>query len=94
MVITFIFRIGGALLFPFIALYITSKIGIGMTDVGSLFATFAMSSFGGSASDEALIHRFGRKVSIIFGVVASSISALAMGFVDDLFSQPISCARS
>lgn len=39
-VITFIDRIGGALLFPFFALYLTSKFGVGMTDVGVLFATF------------------------------------------------------
>jgi len=37
-VITFIDRIGGSLLFPFFALYITSKFHVGMTDVGAHFA--------------------------------------------------------
>jgi len=82
MVITFIDRIGGALLFPFFALYITSKFGVGMTAVGGLFAAFAVSSFGGSAIGGALTDRFGRKGVIIFGLIASSMSALAMGFAN------------
>ncbi|HSG45635.1 MAG TPA: MFS transporter, partial [Anaerolineales bacterium] len=81
-VITFIDRIGGALLFPFFALYITSKFGVGMTAVGGLFAAFAVSSFGGSAIGGALTDRFGRKGVIIFGLIASSMSALAMGFAN------------
>ncbi len=32
--ITFIDRLGGSLLFPFFALYITSKFHVGMTDIG------------------------------------------------------------
>ncbi|MCA1899613.1 MAG: hypothetical protein LDL50_02775, partial [Chloroflexi bacterium] len=47
--ITFIDRLGGALLFPFFALYITSKFEVGMTQVGALFAAFSVSSFTGSA---------------------------------------------
>ena len=81
-VITFIDRIGGALLFPFFALYITSKFDVGMTAVGGLFAAFAVSSFGGSAIGGALTDRFGRKGVIIFGLIASSMSALAMGFAN------------
>ena len=82
MVITFVDRIGGALLFPFFALYITSKFNVGMADVGILFAAFAISSFVGSAIGGALTDRFGRKGIIIFGLFASSISALAMGFAN------------
>jgi MFS family permease len=82
MVITFVDRIGGALLFPFFALYITSKFDVGMTAVGGLFAAFAVSSFAGSAIGGALTDRFGRKGVIIFGLFASSASALAMGFSD------------
>jgi MFS family permease len=81
-VITFIDRIGGALLFPFFALYITSKFNVGMTNVGVLFAVFAVSSFAGSAIGGALTDRFGRKGIIIFGLLASSLSALAMGFAN------------
>ncbi len=81
-VITFIDRIGGALLFPFFALYLTSKFHVGMTDVGVLFAAFSVSSFAGSAIGGALTDRFGRKGVIIFGLIASSFSTVAMGFAE------------
>lgn len=80
-VITFIDRIGGSLLFPFFALYITSKFNVGMTDVGVLFAAFSLSSFAGSAIGGALTDRFGRKGIIMFGLIASSFSTVAMGFI-------------
>ncbi|MBK9604805.1 MAG: MFS transporter [Anaerolineales bacterium] len=80
-VITFIDRIGGALLFPFFALYLTSKFDVGMADVGVLFAAFSVSSFVGSAVGGALTDRFGRKGIIIFGLIASSFSTVAMGLV-------------
>lgn len=70
-VITFIDRIGGSLLFPFFALYITSKFNVGMADVGVLFAAFSISSFAGSAIGGALTDRFGRKGILIFGLIAS-----------------------
>ena len=79
-VISFIDHIGGALIFPFFALYLTSKFDVGMTQVGVLFAAFSLSSFGGSAIGGALTDRFGRKGIIIFGLFASAFSALAMGF--------------
>jgi MFS family permease len=79
--ITFIDRIGGSLLFPFFALYITSKFNVGMTDVGVLFAAFSISSFAGSAIGGALTDRFGRKGIIMFGLIASSFSTVAMGLI-------------
>ncbi|HMS00850.1 MAG TPA: MFS transporter [Anaerolineales bacterium] len=78
--ITFIDRVGGALIFPFFALYLTSKFNVGMADVGILFATFSLSSFVGNAVGGALTDRFGRKKIIIFGLIASSFSLVAMGF--------------
>ena len=82
MAITFVDSIGGALIFPFFALYLTSKFGIGMADVGKLFAVFSVSSFFGSAIGGALTDRFGRKKIIIFGLIASSLSMVTMAFVD------------
>ncbi|MGD8405733.1 MAG: MFS transporter [Anaerolineales bacterium] len=81
-VITFIDRVGGAMLFPFFALYLTRKFDIGMTQVGVLFAAFSFSSLIGSMLGGALTDRFGRKVIIIFGLIASSLSTLGMGFVN------------
>ena len=80
----FIDRLGGALIFPFIALFITAKFGVGMTEVGQLLAVLATASVLGSTVGGAMTDKFGRKVMIIFGLVVSAISALAFGFAEDL----------
>lgn len=80
----FIDRLGGALVFPFIALFITAKFVVGMTEVGQLFAVVAIASVFGSMIGGALTDKFGRKAVIVFGLVASALSALALGFAEDL----------
>ncbi len=80
--ITFIDQVGGAMLFPFFALYLTKKFDIGMMQVGVLFAAFSVSNVVGSMIGGALTDRMGRKRIIIFGLIASSLSTLAMGFVN------------
>jgi MFS family permease len=82
-VVNFVDRLGGSLLFPFFALYITKKFNIGMTEVGGLFAIFFISGFIGSLPGGALTDRFGRKGIIIFSLIASSFSTLLMGFVNE-----------
>ncbi len=81
--VNFIDRLGGSLLFPFFALYVTQKFNVGMTEVGVLFAAFSISSFVGSFPGGALTDRFGRKGIIIFSLVATSFSTLLMGFVNE-----------
>jgi MFS family permease len=81
---TFIDRLGGALLFPFFTLYLTQKFGIGMTQVGFIFGTFAVSSFFGSMIGGALSDKIGRKSMLLFGLVMSAVSSLLMGVIDNL----------
>jgi len=82
--VTFIDKLGGFLLFPFFALYITKKFDVGMTQVGILFALFSLSSFIGSFIGGALTDRMGRRSMIIFSLLTSAFSTLAMGFVNSL----------
>ena len=82
--ISFIDNLGGALLFPFFALYLTSKFNIGMTEVGILFAAYAAASLVGGILGGALTDRFGRKQIIIFSLVATSLSSVLMGLVNSL----------
>jgi MFS family permease len=82
-VVNFVDRLGGSLLFPFFALYITKKFDVGMTQVGGLFAIFFISSFLGAFPGGALTDRFGRKGIIIFSLIATSFSTLLMGFVNE-----------
>jgi MFS family permease len=82
--VTFIDRLGGFLLFPFFALYITHKFGVGMTEVGILFALFSISGFIGNLMGGALTDRLGRKRMIIFSLITTSISSVILGLVDSL----------
>jgi MFS family permease len=79
----FIDRVGGALIFPFLALYITSKFNVGMTQVGGIFAIHSISSFFGNMVGGALADKFGRRSILIIGLVFSALISLGMGFIED-----------
>ncbi len=81
---TFIDRLGGYLLFPFFALYITDRFHIGLTQVGYLFAIFSVSSAIGGILGGALTDKIGRRFMLLFGLLVSGASSLLMGIVDDL----------
>jgi MFS family permease len=83
-VATFIDRLGGTLIFPFFALYITKKFSVGMTEAGVLFAIFSLSGLAGSMTGGALADKFGRRVMVIFGLVFSALSSVSMGLVNQL----------
>src|SRR5574338_134526 len=80
--VNFIDRLGGSLLFPFFALYLTRRFDVGMTEVGTLFAVFSLSGFIGAFPGGALADRFGRRNIIIFSLLATSLSTLLMGLAD------------
>lgn len=82
--VTFIDRLGGALLFPFFSLYLTSKFGVGMTEVGLLFAAFSASSFVGTFLGGAMTDRMGRKGMMIFSLISTSFSSVIMGLVNSM----------
>lgn len=81
---SFVDRVGGTMIFPFFALYITHKFNVGMTQAGMLLGTFSLFGMIGSFIGGALTDRFGRKFMVIFGLVFSATSALSMGFANDL----------
>jgi len=83
-VVTFVDRLGGALIFPFFALYITSRFGVGMTEVGILFLLFSVPSVFGGLIGGALADRLGRKGVIVFSLITTAVSMLVMGFIDSL----------
>lgn len=83
-IIVFIDRLGGFMLYPFFALYLTQKYDIGMSTVGIIFGIFSVTGMVGSALGGAVADRFGRKSVIICSLLLSSLSALGMGFAPTL----------
>lgn len=84
MAASFIDRLGGALLFPFFALYITYRFNVSMTQVGALFAIFSVTGIIGSFIGGAMTDRFGRRAMILYGLIVSATSTLIMGVISDL----------
>lgn len=80
----FIDRLGGTLIFPFFALYITEKFDVGMTQAGALLGLFSISGLIGSTIGGALTDRFGRRGIVIFGLIASAFTSISLGLVSDL----------
>ncbi|HEY72016.1 MAG: hypothetical protein DRI81_01185 [Chloroflexi bacterium] len=80
----FIDRLGGALMFPFLTLYITQKFSVGMTEVGLIFGLVSLSSIVGSVLGGALTDRFGRKGMVIFGLLISAFINLMVGLVNSI----------
>jgi MFS family permease len=78
-IITFINQLGNALIFPFFSLYLTKKFNASLTEVGLLFTFFTISGFMGATIGGALTDRMGRKGMLIFSLLASAFSNLAMG---------------
>ncbi len=82
-VISFIDRIGGTMLFPFFALYITQKFQVGMTQAGFVLGIFSIFGLIGNTIGGALTDKYGRRNLILFGLVFSALSTLSLGLVND-----------
>jgi len=81
---TFIDRLGGALLFPFFALYVTQRFNVGMLEVGYLFAIFSVTGMVGTVFGGALTDKLGRRAMLLFGLVVSGFSTLLMGYIGSI----------
>jgi len=81
---TFIDRLGGFLLYPFFALYVTAHFNVEMLEVGFLFAVFSAGNIIGGVVGGALADKYGRRAMILVGLISSGVSSIFMGLVDDL----------
>lgn len=82
-VISFIDRVGGTMLFPFFALYITQKFQVGMTQAGFVLGLFSIFGLIGNTIGGALTDKYGRRKLILFGLIFSALSTLSLGLVND-----------
>lgn len=81
---SFVDSLGSALLFPFFALYVTREFSIGLSQVGLIFAALTVATMIGTTIGGGLTDRFGRKSMVIFGLVTSALTILALGFIREL----------
>ena len=82
--VRFVDGIGGTLLFPFFALYITQKFGVGMTQAGIMLGMSSLFGLIGGMLGGALTDKFGRKQLILFGLIFSAVSTLTFGLVNEI----------
>lgn len=80
----FIDSIGSTLLFPFFALYITQRFGVGMTEAGVLLGISSLFGLIGSMAGGAITDRFGRRRLILFGLTTSALSSLSFGLAANI----------
>jgi len=81
---SFIDRLGGTLIFPFFALYITQKFNVGMTEAGALLGMFSIAGLVGSTIGGALTDKLGRRSIVLFGLISSAFTSISLGLVNDL----------
>jgi len=81
---TFIDRLGAFLLFPFFSIYIIERFGVPWIAVGLMFTMFSAGSIVGSAIGGAAADKYGRRILILFGLIASATGNLILGFLDNL----------
>ena len=81
---TFIDRLGGFILYPFFALYITDHFGVGIIEVGFLFSIFSVGNLAGGMIGGALTDKYGRRAIILFALVVSGLGSILMGLVNEL----------
>ncbi|TFH29761.1 MAG: MFS transporter [Promethearchaeota archaeon] len=81
---SFIDQLGSFILMPFIALYITARYDIGMTQVGFIFAIVGAGNMIGGILGGALTDKFGRKTMTLFGLLASGSFSIVIIFIDSL----------
>lgn len=81
--ISFVDRVGGTMLFPFFALYITDKFNVGMMQTGFVLGLMSLFGLFGGMIGGALTDRLGRKPLILFGLIFSALSTLSFGLVNE-----------
>ncbi|MFX1379411.1 MAG: MDR family MFS transporter [Promethearchaeota archaeon] len=82
---TFIDMLGSFLLFPFYSLYITSRFGVTMIEVGYLLTINSVGNIIGGVLGGALADKYGRRAMILLGLIVSGIGNIMLGLVNDLY---------
>ena len=80
---TFIDRLGTNLIMPFLAIYVVQRFDAKITQVGLIYTLFAISSGVGNFLAGALADRFGRRFTLILGLVCAATARIALGLANN-----------
>ena len=80
---TFIDRLGTNLIMPFLAIYVVGRFDAKITQVGLIFTIFAVCSGVGNFLAGALADKFGRRLTLILGLVGAATARIALGLADN-----------
>jgi len=81
---TLINATGSGLVFPFFSLYLSRQMGFSMTEIGVIFAGYAVVSMATQVAGGALVDRLGRKPVMVFSLLGNSVAILSMGLISPL----------
>ena len=79
----FIDQLGGNIIYPFFTLYVTSKFGVGLTQVGLLLGAMTAGGIVGGLIGGSLADRFGRKKMLLFGLLTSGLYSVVIIFINN-----------
>jgi MFS family permease len=77
----FIDQLGANFIYPFFALFVTARFGVGLTQVGLMLGTMTAGGLLGGFVGGSLADRVGRKVMILFGLLVSGLFSTAIIFI-------------
>ena len=83
---------GGWLIFPFFALYLTQKLNVTLVQVGLIYFIWALTGLVGNTVGGALADRGGRKKMVVSGLVLSAVTSLIIVLAPTYFWQLITAA--
>src|SRR5262249_14306673 len=76
---TFIDRLGTNLVMPFLGIYVSQRFKVPLTQVGIIFTIFAVMSAVGNMLAGALADRFGRRFTLMLGIVCAATARIGLG---------------
>lgn len=89
---TFIDRLGTNLILPFLAIYVVQRFDAKITQVGFIYTIFAISSGLGNFLARALADRFGRRFTLILGLVCAATARIDLGLATNFTGLYIAAA--
>src|ERR1043165_8518927 len=88
----FIDRLGTNLIMPFLAIYVVERFDAKISQVGLIYTIFAVSSGAGNLLAGALADRFGRRFTLILGLVCAATARIALGLANNFTGLYIAAA--